>query len=149
MQKIAADLDREGYFDCTSLQDGRDRKWRQAVQRQGQPQFREALLLAYQQRCANSGCTCVDVLEAAHIVPHGGRETNHITNGLLLRADLHTLFDLDKIAIQEDTFEILIADTLRGTEYEGLQSKKIRLLKELSQNPDRKALLAHREHAGL
>jgi HNH endonuclease len=35
----------------------------------------------------------LDILEAAHISPYRGEEDNHPENGLLLRADLHTLFD--------------------------------------------------------
>ena len=55
--------------------------------------FRDALIGAYAGRCAITGCSVLDILEAAHITPYLGPDTNHVTNGLLLRADLHTLFD--------------------------------------------------------
>ncbi|WP_200883691.1 HNH endonuclease [Archangium violaceum] len=50
--------------------------------------------VAYGGRCALTDCEEPRVLEAAHIFPYHGPQTNHVTNGLLLRADLHVLFDL-------------------------------------------------------
>ena len=76
--------------------DGRTRKPRPstiwAIQRGQQGEFRQ-LLLAMDERCAVTGETCESVLEAAHIVPahKGGREVS--SNGILLRADIHRLFD--------------------------------------------------------
>ena len=43
-----------------------------------------------------------ETLEAAHIIPYKGSSTNHIQNGILLRADIHTLFDLDLLRIDEN-----------------------------------------------
>jgi putative restriction endonuclease len=39
-------------------------------------------------------------LEAAHIWPYRGLSDNHVANGLLLRADLHTLFDVDLLGFE-------------------------------------------------
>ena len=63
-----------------------------AIQREQQSQFRQ-WLLAEDGCCALTGETCKSVLEAAHIVPahHGGQEVP--SNGILLRADIHRLFD--------------------------------------------------------
>ena len=47
-----------------------------------------------------SGCREEEVLQAAHILPYTDAETNKIDNGLLLRADLHNLFDLYLISIR-------------------------------------------------
>ena len=68
----------------------RDTIW--AIQRGQQGQFRQ-WLLAMDRRCALTGETCESVLEAAHIVPahRGGLEVP--SNGILLRADIHRLFD--------------------------------------------------------
>ncbi len=74
--------------------------------RRGQQRFRDALIDAYEGRCAITGCQVLDVLEAAHITPYLGPETNHVTNGLLLRADLHTLFDTDLIAVDPETRKV-------------------------------------------
>jgi predicted restriction endonuclease len=67
------------------------------VECQGQPAFWDALLQAYERQCAITGCTVLQILEAAHIMPYMGKPTNRVDNGLLLRSDLHTLFDLGLI----------------------------------------------------
>ncbi|MBE2321408.1 HNH endonuclease, partial [Solirubrobacter sp. CPCC 204708] len=67
------------------------------AQRRGQSTFRNQLLEAYDLRCAITGSNAVAVLEAAHICPYRGDHTNRVDNGLLLRADIHTLFDLGLI----------------------------------------------------
>ena len=65
-----------------------------AIQREQQSKFRQQLL-ATDTCCAVTGETCKSVLEAAHIVPahKGGCEV--LSNGILLRADIHRLFDSD------------------------------------------------------
>lgn len=76
-----------------------ERVWRSILERRGQADFREQLLRAYSHRCCMTGCSAVDVLEAAHIVPHAAGGAVSLANGLLLRADIHTLFDLDLIGV--------------------------------------------------
>jgi putative restriction endonuclease len=82
--ELTADLD----------EDMRDWALRCIAARRGQAAFRAALIDAYGGRCSITGCDAVEALEAAHISPYKGDHTNDVTNGLLLRADLHTLFDL-------------------------------------------------------
>jgi hypothetical protein len=101
LDDAAAEAEQEGHFDPHSIYDARNRVRREIVQRRGQRKFREKLLKAYGYRCAICGCDCVDVLEAAHVPPYLDGATNHITNGMLLRGDLHTLFDLQKIAFMK------------------------------------------------
>jgi putative restriction endonuclease len=48
----------------------------------------------------------VDVLEAAHIRTFPGEDGNRPANGLLLRADIHTLFDLDLLGIEPDRLRV-------------------------------------------
>jgi 5-methylcytosine-specific restriction protein A len=48
-------------------------------------------LKIYNEKCAISATNLPPVLEAAHIVPYQGVETNNITNGILLRSDFHGL----------------------------------------------------------
>lgn len=91
-----------GAFDPADPQDGRKMIERMVTLRQGQPAFRNALMDAYECRCAITGCTIQAVLEAAHISPYRGDHTNHVTNGLLLRADIHTLFDCGLIKVHGD-----------------------------------------------
>jgi len=106
-----------GAFSPLEAVDDRKRELRNIVRRQGQPAFRKALMDVYNGRCAISGCDVPDVLEAAHIYPYRGEHTNDPTNGLLLRADLHTLFDLYLIAVDPATMTIAISPSLLPTAY--------------------------------
>jgi predicted restriction endonuclease len=94
-------------------------------------------------------CAVPEALEAAHIISYQGPETNHVTNGLLLRADLHTLFDLGLLAVNEAKFASVMAPILRGTEYAKWSGKSIYLPKARSDQPSADALRLHRESAGL
>jgi hypothetical protein len=51
-------------------------------------------------------CTVLAVLEAAHIKPYQGEDDSHPENGLLLRSDIHTLFDLDLLGIAPDRLQV-------------------------------------------
>ncbi len=73
---------------------------RQIKERRGQRSFRDGLRRRYKSRCLVTGCQILDVLEAAHIQPYRGEEDNNLENGLLLRADIHTLFDLNLLGIE-------------------------------------------------
>jgi len=110
-------VDESGYFLPENVEDQRNRVVRSIVQRQGQKEFRTALMAAYENKCAMTGCAVVDVLEAAHIHPYLGRETNTVSNGLLLRADIHTLFDLYLVGVDTSTMQICVAPNLAGSCY--------------------------------
>lgn len=105
------------------------------AQRQGQGAFRVKLLEAYDSRCAISGCTAVAVLEAAHIVPYRGEHTHRVDNGLLLRSDLHTLFDLGLLWVTQD-HAVGIAPSLMGTEYEQMEGRALHLPKSRENWPN-------------
>jgi predicted restriction endonuclease len=100
--------------------DARLQVFRQIVARQGQPAFREALLDAYHRRCAITGCDVPEALEAAHLRPYRGPDSNAVTNGLPLRADIHTLFDLRLLAPDPLTRKIVISKRLTQTQYGSL-----------------------------
>ncbi|MBD8644186.1 HNH endonuclease [Stenotrophomonas sp. CFBP 13724] len=116
-------VDQSGFFLPGTVEDQRDRVLASVVQRQGQREFRRALLQAYRNKCAITDCGVVDVLEAAHIYRYMGRETNIASNGLLLRADVHTLFDLRLISIDSSAMRVCVAPTLAGSEYWALSGK--------------------------
>jgi len=86
---------------------------REILCRRGQERFRNALRARYGDRCAVTGCSLLAVLEAAHIVPYRGHDDHAVQNGLLLRADIHTLFDLNLIGINPVTFEIEVHGDVR------------------------------------
>lgn len=134
-------------FDPGMIEDGRERVAREIAIRRGQTVFRRQLLNAYG-CCAMSGSTVIETLEAAHIVPYQGPGTNHPSNGLLLRADLHTLFDLGLLAIASETLTILVATQLNGTEYEALRDQPLRV-GHGSISPSREAIQVHRNLSGI
>jgi hypothetical protein len=130
-------------FDPSNIEDERSRKNQAIVQRLGQSGFRKALLLAYDGRCAVSGFGVERTLQAAHIISYMGETTNHVSNGLLLRADLHNLFDSFLLSIDPETFTVHIALGLRDTPYGELSGKKIALPAGESLRPNRDALKKH------
>ena len=93
--------------------------------RRGQAQFREKLLAAYGRTCAIAGCKLVDLLEAAHIRPHADEPNYSVTNGLLLRADIHTLYDLDLLSI-DTRLRMRLAPALLQSEYKNYDGKDLR-----------------------
>lgn len=124
-----------GYFNSTSEADAYQRVWRELAERRGQSRFREQLIEAYRKRCAVTGCSVIAVLEAAHIRPFCEAQTFAVENGLLLRADIHTLFDLDLLGINPDNLTVSIADSLRGSNYEKLVGKELRLPHDVTLKP--------------
>lgn len=69
--------------------------------RLGQGAFRILVTDAYERRCSISGERTLPVLQAAHIKPYG-KGPNRVDNGLLLRSDLHILFDRGYITVTPD-----------------------------------------------
>ena len=95
-------------FDPTaSMLDQRQRTTQEVVARLGQGRFRDMLLSAYGGKCAVTGCSIPEVLEAAHIIPYSGDPSDHVCNGLLLRSDIHMLFDAHLIAIDPTKMTII------------------------------------------
>ena len=98
---------------------------RQTLTRQGQSQFRKTLQDLYGKQCMISECQLVDIVEAAHISPYRGIEDNHAENGLLLRVDLHTLFDLDLMGIHPESLQVSFHPTALVNGYKILEGKKL------------------------
>ena len=123
-------------FNPFNTSDGRKKIEQMVALRQGQPSFRNALMDAYERRCAITACTIDDILEAAHISPYRGEHTNHVTNGLLLRADIHTLFDRGLIKVDRDYRITARADIMAAY---GLP-KRITLPRNPDLHPNKEAL---------
>ena len=127
-------------FDPNGQEDARARVLREVVQRRGQKKFRNALLIAYSARCAITGCPVTPLLEAAHITPYLGPETNSITNGILLRADLHTLWDLGLIAVKPETQTVWVHPDITDPSYRDLSGASLLLPLDLALWPSNAAL---------
>ncbi len=128
--------DREQLDDEVSA-DGKRRLLAEIAIRQGQAAFRDRLLVAYECRCAISGCDVPEALEAAHVIPYGGPSTNRLDNGLLLRADVHTLFDLDLLGIDPKDSRVYLSEKLCGTQYEEFRGVIASLPVNVAERPDR------------
>lgn len=131
-------------FDPDQCIDARRRRLAEVVQRQGQAEFRHALLAAYDGRCAISNCAVETVLEAAHIMAYEGPTTNSVQNGLLLRADLHTLFDAGLISVEPETYMVEVDAAIRSSEYGQFHGRQLRLPAAVGQRPSARALRARR-----
>ena len=142
LTRVAAAAVAAGQFAAAAGSAERERVLRSVVDRRGQPAFRARLIDAYGGRCAVTGCDAVAALEAAHIVPCGERGTDDVTNGLLLRADIHTLFDLDLIGIDPETLKVRLGPALRDTAYRDLEDRLLTLPVIPTDRPDRAALAA-------
>jgi hypothetical protein len=117
------DAQNDGYV--PSFADGRVKIVRAISERRGQSKFRNGLIGRYGARCMISSCDLLAVVEAAHIWPYRGEKDNELSNGLLLRSDLHTLYDLDLIGIEPETLEIHGAAVLKGTQYAELVGRTL------------------------
>ncbi|WP_355581847.1 HNH endonuclease [Xanthomonas cannabis] len=110
-------------------------------QRQGQQHFRVELLDAYERRCAVTGSNAVRVLEAAHILPYRGEHTNRVDNGLLLRSDIHTLFDLGLLWFED--LRLAVSAELNGTDYEAMHGTPLTLPRTAACHPNPEHLRHH------
>ena len=70
--------------------------------RLGQGAFRVLVTDSYSRRCSITGEKTLPVLEAAHIKPYAESGPHFISNGILLRSDMHKLFDTGYLTITKD-----------------------------------------------
>lgn len=107
--------------------------------RLGQGSFRLMVTDAYDRRCAASGERTLPVLEAAHIKPYALLGEHRVDNGLLLRSDLHTLYDRGYITVTPD-YRVEVSRRIReefenGREYYALHGKTIALPDIVDERP--------------
>jgi putative restriction endonuclease len=115
--------------------------------RRGQGAFRLMVMDAYDRRCAISGERTLPVLEAAHIRPFSETESHDIRNGVLLRSDIHKLYDLGYVTITPDS-KFRVSPRIRdqfsnGVIYYDLHDKPVRMPGNPESEPDRSALEWH------
>lgn len=118
--------------------------------RLGQGTFRVAVTDAYDRACAVTGEHSLPALEAAHIKPFAESGTHDVRNGLLLRADLHRLFDKGYITVTPN-FHLEISSRLRvdfhnGKTYYPLQGSSLRVPKKKIERPDPNMLKWHNDN---
>jgi putative restriction endonuclease len=115
------------------------KKSRLVTERKGQGNFRAIITTAYSNKCCISNETTPELLEAAHIQPYFDENSNHVKNGLLLRVDLHKLYDNGLLYIDE-TFKIHISPEVKSEYYQKLNGAAIRLPDNNNLHPSIEAL---------
>lgn len=115
--------------DADSDEDLRRRVRASIVVREGQGTFRQGLLDAYREQCAITGIS-EPVLDAAHIRPYKGRHSHAPSNGLLLRTDLHTLFDKHLLTVVHDAgyYRVRVSDDLSADMYRELDQQLLQVV---------------------
>lgn len=97
--------------------------------RLGQGAFRILITDAYSRKCAITGEKTLPVLEAAHIKPYAQSGSHFTSNGVLLRSDMHKLFDAGYLTIT-NSYEIEVSKKIKeefenGKEYYQYHGKKL------------------------
>jgi putative restriction endonuclease len=119
--------------------------------RLGQGSFRLMVTDAYNRRCAMTAEKTLPVLEAAHIYPYSRGGDHALSNGLLLRSDLHKLFDLGYITVDPEDRKIVVSSRIReeyenGRHYYALHGSSIYVPNDPSSIPSVENLRYHSEH---
>ncbi|MBP7704583.1 MAG: HNH endonuclease [Caulobacter sp.] len=126
---------------------GRTGKPQIALPRLGQGTFRIAVTDHYERRCAVTEEKTLPLLDAAHIKPWNEGGEHRPDNGILLRTDVHRLFDLGYVTISHDhRFEVspkLVEDYGNGRHYYALHGQPIRPPTNSSLLPSKEALDWH------
>jgi putative restriction endonuclease len=115
--------------------------------RLGQGTFRMVVTDIYERRCAISGEKALPVLEAAHIRPVASGGRHELPNGLLLRSDIHTLYDRGYVSVTPD-LRVLVSQRLKedfdnGEPYYPFRGQQIQIPKDRAAQPNREALEWH------
>lgn len=115
--------------------------------RLGQGIFRLAVTDAYGRACAVTSEHSLPALEAAHIQPFGEGGVHEVPNGLLLRSDIHRLFDRGYVGVTHDhrfvVSKRLKDDFANGRSYYPLHGREIRLPERVEEHPSPKWLEWH------
>lgn len=120
---------------------------RLAPYRLGQQSFRAVVLNAYDRHCAITGSKIQPVLQAAHVRPLPAGGEHRLDNGLLLRSDVHTLFDRGYLGV-DPRHRLLVSPRLRqdfgnGEQFYARAGQPITLPARRSDRPARSALEWH------
>lgn len=124
----AADVEAEAYYVA------------QTMKRRHQEKFRKALLDVYDGCCAVTNVSTQDVLQAAHIDAFAKSKSHAVTNGILLRSDIHLLYDAHLLTIMPDSGRIVVSEAVHDDIYRELNGMRIRLPRCREFQPDERLL---------
>jgi hypothetical protein len=102
------------------------------------PSYRSLIMTAYHS-CAITGEEFHGVLEACHIQPYINENSNHVQNGMLLRSDIHTLFDSGLITVDENYY-VQVSPKVKSEYYHSLNGSLIHIPVNKKYQPSRIAL---------
>jgi len=111
--------------------------------RKAQDSFRSALVTAYDGKCCVTQYDALDALQGAHILSYSGRSSQVVKNGLLLRADLHLLFDRHLIGIEPEDLEVRVSPRIMSTAYAELDGRTLQPAIDSTMAPDKGNLRVH------
>lgn len=119
--------------------------------RLGQGSFRVLVTDAYRYRCAMTNERTLPVLEAAHIRPYSDGGEHELSNGLLLRSDLHKLFDLGYLTVEPTYMTIMVSQRIRqeyenGRDYYALHGRQLAQPENALAIPSTTSLNYHADH---
>ena len=118
--------------------------------RLGQRTFRIAVTDAYGRACSVTKEHSLPALDAAHIRPYAEGGPHHVSNGLLLRADLHRLFDKGYITVDRD-LRLVVSERLKnefqnGRTYYPLHGRTLHVPEDEQDRPAPDVLQWHNEN---
>lgn len=122
-----------------------EEKYIQQLTRPNQSMFRVMILSSYERTCAVTGSEVVPALEAAHIRPYRYEKIDRVQNGLLLRADVHRLFDRGYIGVDTSHMETVVSTKLIGSEYEQFERQPLIIPSNQEYQPSAQYLDEHRK----
>jgi putative restriction endonuclease len=120
---------------------------RLAPRRLGQTSFQAVLMETYRGRCAITGAKIRPILQAAHIVPLPKGGEHRTDNGLLLRSDVHTLYDRGYLGV-DPKHRLMVSPRLRtefgnGEQFYNMAGQQIALPARRVDRPHREFLEWH------
>jgi putative restriction endonuclease len=118
--------------------------------RLGQGSFRVLVTDAYDRRCAVTNERTLPALEAAHIKPYSESGQHIVRNGILLRRDLHALFDKGYVTVTPSMkFEVsrrIKEEFENGRDYYSLQGSSLRLPANPTNHPSQEYIKWHNDY---
>ncbi len=117
--------------------------------RLGQGGFKAFVQEAYARQCAITRHQILPTLQAAHILPVSEGGQHRVDNGLLLRSDVHTLFDRGYLGV-DDHYRLLVSSRLRtefgnGEEFYSMEGQNIAVPSSTTNRPSAEFLSWHQQ----
>jgi len=126
---------------------------REVRPRLGQGGFKALVHGAYRDRCSVTGHKIRPTLQAAHILPVGKGGEHRVDNGLLLRSDVHTMFDRGYLGVDPE-FKLRVSPRVRsefgnGDEFYEREGSVIALPEQVRDRPNAEFLTWHMDEVFL